>query len=87
MSVPIKNIGQYTERSDYMTDTEKFREFVRAEKIPFYCVATLLGITSQTLYNKVGNVTEFTQGELIKIREVFPKMTDKQFKEIFMKGT
>lgn len=69
-----------------MTDTEKFREIIKATNIPFYRVAKLLDITPQSLYNKVGNATEFTQGELIKIREIFPKMTDKQFKEIFLRG-
>lgn len=69
-----------------MTDTEKFREIVKEANIPFYRLASLLGMTPQSLYNKVGNATEFTQGELIKIREIIPKMTDEQFKEIFMKG-
>lgn len=69
-----------------MTDTVKFREIIKEANIPFYHVAKLLDITPQSLYNKVGNATEFTQGELIKIREIFPKMTDKQFKEIFLRG-
>lgn len=69
-----------------MTDTNKFRDVVRDSGIPMYKVAERLGITPQSLYNKIGNATEFTQKELAKFREVFPEVTDEQFNQIFLKG-
>lgn len=69
-----------------MTNTQKFREVVRIAGIPMYKVAELLGITPQSLYNKIGNATEFTQSELAKFREIFPNVSDEEFNQIFLKG-
>lgn len=69
-----------------MTDTSKFREVVRISGIPMYKVAEMLGITPQSLYNKIGNATEFTQSEMAKFREIFPDVTDEEFNQIFLKG-
>lgn len=67
-----------------MTDATKFREHQKRSGLAFYRIAELLGISAQTLYNKVGNFTEFTASELVKIREIFPNMTDEEFNETFM---
>ena len=40
-------------------------------------------MSPQSLYNKIGNATEFTQSELAKFREMFPDVTDDEFNEIF----
>lgn len=69
-----------------MTDTSKFREVVRISGIPMYKVAEMLGITPQSLYNKIGNATEFTQSEMAKFREIFPDVSDEEFNQIFLKG-
>lgn len=69
-----------------MTDTSKFREVVRISGIPMYKVAEMLGITPPSLYNKIGNATEFTQSEMAKFREIFPDVTDEEFNQIFLKG-
>lgn len=69
-----------------MTDTAKFREVVRISGIPMYKVAERLGITPQSLYNKIGNATEFTQSEMAKFREIFPNVSDEEFNQIFLKG-
>lgn len=69
-----------------MTNTSKFREVVRISGIPMYKVAEMLGITPQSLYNKIGNATEFTQSEMAKFREIFPDVTDEEFNQIFLKG-
>ena len=69
-----------------MTNTAKFREIVRTSGIPMYRVAEMLGITPQSLYNKIGNATEFTQSELAKFREIFPAVSDEEFNQIFLKG-
>ena len=68
-----------------MTDASKFRELQKASGLAFYRIAELLGISAQTLYNKVGNYTEFTVSELVKLREIFPNMTNEEFNETFMK--
>ena len=67
-----------------MTDATKFREHQKRSGLAFCRIAELLGISAQTLYNKVGNFTEFTASELVKIREIFPNMTDEEFNETFM---
>lgn len=69
-----------------MTDTSKFREIVRISGIPMYKVAEHLGISPQSLYNKIGNATQFTQSEMIKFREIFPNVSDEEFNQIFLKG-
>lgn len=66
-----------------MTDTNKFRDVVRNSGIPMYKVAEQLGITPQSLYNKLGNTTEFTQSELSKFKEAFPDVSNEDFESIF----
>ena len=66
-----------------MTDREKFMEVVRLYGKKTYEVATELGMSSQSLYNKLGNITEFTQAELLRFRDIFPEVDNKTFEQIF----
>ena len=69
-----------------MTDTEKFKLAVMRSGIPMYKVAFEMGMSPQSLYNKIGNNTEFTQSELARFRELFPTVSDEEFNQIFLKG-
>lgn len=71
------------ERSEQMTDRVKFMEVVKASGMKTYEVAAGLGMSTQSLYNKLGNATEFTQAEIAKFREMFPSIDTKTFNEIF----
>lgn len=66
-----------------MTDREKFMEVVKASGKKTYEVAAEMGMSPQSLYNKLGNTTEFTQAELAKFREMFPEVDTKIFEQIF----
>lgn len=66
-----------------MTDREKFMEVVKASGMKTYEVAAGMGMSTQSLYNKLGNTTEFTQAEIAKFREMFPHVTTKAFEQIF----
>lgn len=66
-----------------MTDRQKFMEVVKASGKKTYEVANELGMSPQSLYNKLGNATQFTQAEIAKFREMFPEVDDKTFNEIF----
>ena len=66
-----------------MTDKSKFMNVVNDSGKKIYEVAAGLGMSPQTLYNKLGNTTEFTQSELAKFRELFPNVSDDDFKAIF----
>lgn len=66
-----------------MTDREKFMEVVKASGMKTYEVAAGMGMSTQSLYNKLGNTTEFTQAEIAKFREMFPNVTTKAFEQIF----
>lgn len=66
-----------------MTDSTKFRAVTKRHDKRFWEVAAALGMSPQSLYNKLGNACEFTQTEMAKFREIFPDVTDQEFKEIF----
>ena len=66
-----------------MTDREKFKQVVERNGLKFWQVSAGLGMSPQSLYNKLGNATVFTQTELAKFRELFPDVSDTEFKEIF----
>lgn len=40
-------------------------------------------MSPQSLYNKLGNTTEFTQSELSKFKEAFPDVSNEDFESIF----
>ena len=69
-----------------MTDRTKFMDVVKASGKKIYEVAAELGMSPQSLYNKIGNNTEFTQSELVRFREIFPTVSDEEFNQIFLKG-
>lgn len=66
-----------------MTNQIKFNEVVKRNGKKIYEAATAMGMSSQSLYNKLNNVTEFTQTELQKFRDFFPDVSDDEFKQIF----
>ena len=66
-----------------MTDCEKFKAVINRNKVKFWEVAAQLGMSPQSLYNKLGNATQFTQGEMAKFRTIFPDVTDAEFNAIF----
>ena len=65
-----------------MTDRNKFTEVVRDHGAKMYEVA-LMGMSPQSLQNKLGNTYPFTQVEMSKFRDLFPDVTDEDFKAIF----
>lgn len=66
-----------------MTDSLKFKAVVARNGVKMWQVSAGLGISPQALYNKLGNTTQFTQAELKRFRDMFPDVTDEEFKEIF----
>lgn len=66
-----------------MTDNLKFRAVVARNGVKMWQVSAGLGISPQALYNKLGNTNQFTQAELKRFRDMFPDVTDDEFKEIF----
>lgn len=66
-----------------MTDREKFIEVIKAHGVKLYEVASVLGMSPQSLYNKLGNVTQFTQAELLAFRTKFPDVDGETFNKIF----
>lgn len=66
-----------------MTDSKKFKKVYERNGKKFWEVSAGLGMSPQSLYNKLGNTSEFTQTELTRFREMFPDVTDDEFKEIF----
>lgn len=66
-----------------MTDREKFMQVVKLYNIKMYEVASSMGMSTQSLYNKLGNVSQFTQLELLRFRDLFPEVDTKTFEEIF----
>ena len=71
------------ENKERMTDRNKFNEVVKAHGAKVYEVACLMGMSPQSLQNKLGNVYPFTQIEMSKFRDIFPDVTDDDFKQIF----
>ena len=66
-----------------MTDKEKFKEVVDRHGMKIWEVAAGMKMSPQSLYNKLANTHQFTQTELINFRELFPDVTDAEFKTIF----
>lgn len=66
-----------------MTDREKFMAVVKENGMKTYEVASALGMSPQSLYNKLGNATEFTQAEIARFRDLFPSIDAKTFDAIF----
>ena len=66
-----------------MTDRNAFMEVVNKSNKKIYEVAAGLGMSPQTMYNKLGNISEFTTSELAKFRNMFPEVDDETFKKIF----
>lgn len=66
-----------------MTDRVKFMEVVNGHNKKIYEVAAGLGMSPQSLYNKLGNTSAFTAPELAKFRELFPDVDSDTFDSIF----
>ena len=66
-----------------MTDRNKFTEVIKSHNVKVYEVACLMGMSPQSLQNKLGNTYPFTQIEMSKFRDIFPDVTDEDFKKIF----
>lgn len=66
-----------------MTDRDKFMAVVNRNNMKIYEVAADLGMAPQTLYNKLGNTSEFSQTELSRFRTIFPDVSNKEFEQIF----
>ena len=71
------------EKDNRMTDRNKFTEVVKSHNAKVYEVACLMGMSPQSLQNKLGNLYPFTQTEMSKFRDIFPDVTDEDFKKSF----
>lgn len=65
-----------------MTDTLKLKQILLEKGITIRKLAVLASIKVQTLSNKINNVTEFTQSELLAIQNAL-NLSNKQMREIF----
>lgn len=66
-----------------MTDKTLFLEVVKDSGLKKYEVASKMGMTAQSLTNKLENVTSFTQAEMECFRKIFPKVSNATFQKIF----
>lgn len=66
-----------------MTDRAKFYEVVKSHNAKVYEVACALGMSPQSLQNKLGNTYPFTQTEMSRFKTLFPDVSDEDFKQIF----
>jgi len=66
-----------------MTDTLKLKQILLEKGITIRELAVLTGIKVQPLSNKINNVTEFTQSELLAIQNAL-NLSNKQMHEIFL---
>lgn len=66
-----------------LTDSKKFKEVIERNGKKFWEVSAGLGMSPQSLYNKLGNTTVFTQTEMKRFRDLFPDVTDDEFNQIF----
>lgn len=66
-----------------MTDRAKFNEVVKSHNAKIYEVACALGMSPQSLQNKLGNTYPFTQTEMSRFKSLFPDVSDEDFKQIF----
>ena len=71
------------EKDKRMTDRNKFTEVIKSHGTKVYEVAFLMGMSPQSLQNKLGNAYPFTQIEMSRFRDIFPDVTDEDFKQIF----
>ena len=67
-----------------VTDRAKFMEVVGLYGRKMYEVSAGLGMSPQTLYNKLGNISDFTAPELSRFKDMFPEVPDETFNEIFL---
>lgn len=65
-----------------MTDIKEFEIALLKHSKTKYDIAELLGISMQTLYNKLNNLVDFKVGEVEKICK-FLKLTLKEMMKIF----
>lgn len=65
-----------------MIDIAKFNDVLTASGYKKSHIANMLGITKQSLSNKIYNKTEFKSNEARKIKELL-SLSDKDFVEIF----
>ena len=66
-----------------MTDRSAFMDVVNEHGKKIWEVAAGLGMSPQTLYNKIGNTSAFTAPELARFREMFPDVDSDTFDKIF----
>lgn len=66
-----------------MTDTIRLKQILLEKGITIRGLSALTGIKVQTLSNKINNVTEFTQSELVAIQNAL-NLSNKQMREIFL---
>ena len=66
-----------------MTDTIKIKQILLEKDTTIRELSALTGIKVQTLSNKINNVTEFTQSELVAIQNAL-NLSNKQMREIFL---
>lgn len=66
-----------------MTDREEFIRVIKAHGVKLYEIASVMGMSPQSLYNKLGNTTQFTQAELLAFKDKFPDVDHKTFEKIF----
>lgn len=65
-----------------MTNTELLRKKIEEKGITFKFLALKIGITRESLYNKLNNTTEFKASEISRIAEVL-QLTSKERDDIF----
>ena len=46
---------------------------LHTKRIPSKAIADMLGITEKTFRNKMQGITDFTWGEILKIKALFPE--------------
>lgn len=51
----------------------RLRNYLNAKGIPMKGCAELLGVSEKTLYNKIMGSTEFTYGEVRRLKSVLPE--------------
>ena len=66
-----------------MTDRSAFMDVVNEHGKKIWEVAAGLGMSPQTLYNKIGNTSSFAAPELARFREMFPDVDSDTFDKIF----
>lgn len=70
-----------------MTNRDEFMKVVKGSGKKTYEIATALGMSAQTLYNKLDNTSEFTQSEIARFKDLFPDVSNETFEQIFFAQT